>query len=112
MAEICIRQAFLSFAVEREMGMTSPTSGRNNQPARLGATWKSNSHERKGSTTGTSRRRIDRRKTIRSGKRRRDKDREIAALRPPRGLIIACAGGVKLRLDGLASGEKVRYSRT
>ena len=40
------------------------------------------------------------------------KTEKIAALRQPRGLLIACAGGVKLRLDGLASGEKVHYRRT
>jgi len=34
------------------------------------------------------------------------KTEKIAALSQTRGLIIACAGGVKLRLDGLASGEK------
>ena len=31
-------QAFLSFAVGREVGKISPTSGRNNQPEKLGAT--------------------------------------------------------------------------
>ena len=37
-------QAFLTFAVGREMGKTSPTGGRNNQPEKLGATWKKTIH--------------------------------------------------------------------
>ena len=35
-----LHQAFLSFAVEGELGVTSPTSGRINELEKLGGTWK------------------------------------------------------------------------